>query len=150
MCRNMFRQQITYLYTVLDQRRVYVLIRVPVFFCRSDSYNYVLFDVDHFLINKTLCCNYIEKCCIIGMHNNLEDLIIPPLTMTHMRRHVMHVFITTPWRTLMAYFVLPPNGEEYLNKFLTPDPDPDHLRGGPSYGHINSSVKNQVNRINSF
>ena len=31
------------------------------------------------------------------------------------------------WHTLMKYFVLSPNGEESLNKFLSPDPDPDHL-----------------------
>ena len=38
-------------------------------------------------------------------------------------------------RTLMANVVLYPNGEESLNKFLSQDtdPDPDHLRGGPSH-----------------
>ena len=54
--------------------------------------------------------------------------------------------------TLMAYFVLSRNGERSLNKFLSPvlDPDPDHLRGGPSHGHNTSCVKNQVNRSDSF
>ena len=41
---------------------------------------------------------------------------------------------------VVAYFVLSPNGEEYLNKFLTPDPDPDHLRG-PSHGYETSCVE---------
>ena len=41
------------------------------------------------------------------------------------------------WRTLMAYFVLSPNGEESLNKLLGPDldSDTDHLRWGPSHGY---------------
>ena len=49
----------------------------------------------------------------------------------------------TSWRTLMACFVLSPNGEESLNKFLSPDPDPhpDHLRGGPSHEYNNNGVK---------
>ena len=48
----------------------------------------------------------------------------------------------TSWRTLMAHFVLSPNGEESLNQFLSPDPDPhpDHLRGGPSHGHNTNGV----------
>ena len=43
----------------------------------------------------------------------------------------------------MAYFLLPPNGEESFNTFLCPDPDPDpdHLRGGPSHGYNTSCVK---------
>ena len=45
------------------------------------------------------------------------------------------------WFTLMAYFVLSPNGEESLNKFLSLDPD--HLTGGQSHGH-NTSCKNKV------
>ena len=58
----------------------------------------------------------------------------------------------TSWLTLMAYFVLSPNGEETLNTFLSPDPDPntDHPREGPSDEHNTSCVKNQVNRCNSF
>ena len=37
----------------------------------------------------------------------------------------------TSWRTLTAHFVLSPNGEESLNKFLSPDtdPDPDKKKG---------------------
>ena len=44
----------------------------------------------------------------------------------------------TSWRTLMAYFVQSRNGEESLNKCLSPgpDPDPDNLRRGPSHGII--------------
>ena len=44
----------------------------------------------------------------------------------------------TSLRTLMAYFLLPPNGEESFNTFLCPDPDPDpdHLRGGSIHGII--------------
>ena len=53
-------------------------------------------------------------------------------------------------RTLMAYFVLSPNGEESLNKFIIPDsdPDPDQLRGAPSYGY-NTSESSGV-KISSF
>ena len=43
------------------------------------------------------------------------------------------------WQTLMAYFLLSRNGEESFNKFLSPDPD--HFRGGPSYGDNISCVK---------
>ena len=45
-------------------------------------------------------------------------------------------------RTLMSYLVLPRNGEESLNKFLSADPDLDHLRGGSSHGYAPSCVKN--------
>ena len=43
----------------------------------------------------------------------------------------------------MAYFLLPPNGEESFNTFLCPDSDPDshHLKGGPSHGYNTSCVK---------
>ena len=49
----------------------------------------------------------------------------------------------TSWSTLMEYFGLSPYGEESLNEFLSPDPDPDtdHLRGGPSHGCNTSCVK---------
>ena len=40
---------------------------------------------------------------------------------------------------LMAYSVVSPNGEESLNKFLSPDPD--HIRGGPSHGDDTSCIK---------
>ena len=45
------------------------------------------------------------------------------------------------WHTWMAYFVLllPHNDEESLVR-SDPDPDPDHLRRGPSHGH-NTCVK---------
>ena len=43
------------------------------------------------------------------------------------------------WHTWMAYFVLPPNDEESFVR-SDPDPDPDHLRRGPSHGH-NTCVK---------
>ena len=33
----------------------------------------------------------------------------------------------------MAYFVLSHIDEESFNKFLSPDPDPENLRGGPSH-----------------
>ena len=42
----------------------------------------------------------------------------------------------------MAYFVLYPNAEEPLNKFLSPDPDPDHLRRGSSHQYNTSCEKN--------
>ena len=56
----------------------------------------------------------------------------------------MHVFV--------AYFDVSRNRDESFNKFLSPDPDPnpDHLRGGPSHGDNTSCVKNQVNRGTSF
>ena len=40
-------------------------------------------------------------------------------------------------------FVLSRNSEESFNELLTPDPgpDPDHLRGRTSHGHIPSCVK---------
>ena len=45
----------------------------------------------------------------------------------------------------MAYFdgIFCPIVEESLNKFLSPDPDPnpDHLSGGPSHGYNTSCVK---------
>ena len=43
----------------------------------------------------------------------------------------------------MSYFVVSPNGEKFLNKLLSPDPDwdPDHLRGGRSHGYNTSCVK---------
>ena len=44
----------------------------------------------------------------------------------------------------MAYFVLTPNGEESLNKLLSPDPDPDHLRGGQNYVYITSCLKKSI------
>ena len=40
---------------------------------------------------------------------------------------------------LMEYFVLSLNGEESLNKFLSPDPG--HLRGGSSHGRSTSCVQ---------
>ena len=50
--------------------------------------------------------------------------------------------------TFLAYFGLSPDGEESLNKLLIPDvdrgggdPDPDHLRGGPSHAYNTSCVK---------
>ena len=48
------------------------------------------------------------------------------------------------WCTLMSYFVLSPNGEESINKFLSPDPDPDsdHLRLGLSHLDIILLVEN--------
>ena len=47
------------------------------------------------------------------------------------------------WRTLIAYLVQSPNGEESLNKFSSPnpEPDPDHLTRGPGHGYNTSSVK---------
>ena len=46
----------------------------------------------------------------------------------------------------MAYFVLSRNGEESFNTFLSPNPnpDPDHLRGGPSRGYNTFCLKYQV------
>ena len=43
----------------------------------------------------------------------------------------------------VEYFVSSPNGEESLNKFMSPDPDSDldHLGGGPSHGYNTSCVK---------
>ena len=32
-------------------------------------------------------------------------------------------------------FFISQNGEEFFNKLLSPDPDANHLRGGPSHGH---------------
>ena len=51
----------------------------------------------------------------------------------------------TLWRTLMAFVLLSPTGEESLNNFLSPDQDldADHLRGGPSHGH-NTSCVNKI------
>ena len=43
--------------------------------------------------------------------------------------HVRHNVRLTLWRTLMAYLVLSPHDEESLKKFLSQDPNPDHLRG---------------------
>ena len=40
----------------------------------------------------------------------------------------------------MAYLVLSPDGEDSLNNLLSPYPDPDHLRGGPSHGYNTSCV----------
>ena len=48
----------------------------------------------------------------------------------------------------MAYFVLSRNGEESLNKFLSPDPD--RLRGGPSHGHSTSCVNKSSQSELSF
>ena len=45
----------------------------------------------------------------------------PSLAMTHIWRHdtcFRHNALLTSWRTLMAYFVLSPNGEESLNQFF--------------------------------
>ena len=42
------------------------------------------------------------------------------------------------------------NGEESFTEILSPDPDPDHLRGGPSYGDNTSCVKNRVNLSDTF
>ena len=39
------------------------------------------------------------------------------------------------------------NGEESLNKFLSPDPDPDHLRGGPSHGYNTSCLKRRIKAV---
>ena len=50
----------------------------------------------------------------------------------------------------MSYLVVYCNGEESFNIFLRTDPDPDHLRGGPSHGYNVSCVKSQVNLSNSF
>ena len=50
----------------------------------------------------------------------------PSLAMTHHNACFHHNERLTPWNTLMAYFELSLNGEEYLNI----SPDPDHLRGG--------------------
>ena len=49
----------------------------------------------------------------------------------------------TSWRTLMEYFVLSRHGKESLSTFLSPDldPDPDHLRGGPTHGENISCIK---------
>ena len=43
----------------------------------------------------------------------------------------------------MAYFDGIFSGEEFLNKLLNPDadPDPDHLRGGQSHSYNTSCVK---------
>ena len=67
----------------------------------------------------------------------------------HKTQLTYYSLVSSQWRTVMAYFdfVLSPNGDESLNKFLTRDPD--HPRGRPSRGHT-SCVKNQVNRSNSF
>ena len=53
-----------------------------------------------------------------------------------------HNACLTLLRTFMEYFVLSPNDQESLNKFLSSDsdPDPDHLRG-PSQGHNTYCVK---------
>ena len=50
----------------------------------------------------------------------------------------------------MTYLVVSRNGEESFYKFVTPDqdPNPDHLREGPSHGHNTSCVKiKSVNAI---
>ena len=43
----------------------------------------------------------------------------------------------------MAYFFLSRNGEESLNKLLSPDPerDSDHLRGESNHMYTRSGVK---------
>ena len=43
----------------------------------------------------------------------------------------------TSCRTLMAFVVISPDGEESLDTFLSadPDPEPDHRRGGPDHGY---------------
>ena len=58
----------------------------------------------------------------------------------------------TSWCTLMSYLVLSRNGEESFNKFLTPDPDPDHFTGGSSKGYISFYCvkKTQLNRDSKF
>ena len=69
----------------------------------------------------------------------------PSLAMMHMWQHnarIHHGALLNLWCTLMAYFVISPNGEESLNKWLSPHPD--HLRGGPSHGKYTSCVKHQV------
>ena len=50
----------------------------------------------------------------------------------------------------MAYFVLSPSGEESLKTFLSPDPDPDHLRGGPSHGYYNAFCLKQSQSIGAI
>ena len=40
----------------------------------------------------------------------------------------------------MAYCVLSRNAEECFNYFLSPDPDPAHIRGGLSHGYNTSCV----------
>ena len=40
------------------------------------------------------------------------------------------------WRDLTAYLVLSRNGEDSFNELLSVDPDPGHLRRGPSHGII--------------
>ena len=49
----------------------------------------------------------------------------------------------------MAYSVLSRNGEETFNKFTSPDPDQDNLRGGSSHGYIPSYVK-QIKSIGAI
>ena len=60
-------------------------------------------------------------------------------SITHFFHHNARL---TSWRTLMSYLVLSRNGEESLNKFSIPDPNPDldHLIGGPSQGYTPSCV----------
>ena len=70
----------------------------------------------------------------------------PSLTMTHMSSH-NECFNHN--ERLMAYFVLYRNGEDSLKNELL-SPDPDHLRGGPSYMYNTSCVKNQVSSHESF
>ena len=41
----------------------------------------------------------------------------------------------------MSYLVLFRNGDESPNKFLSPDPDSDHVRGGPRHEYNTSCVK---------
>ena len=67
----------------------------------------------------------------------------PSLAMTHMWHHNAcfhnNAWLTL-WCTLMAYFVLPRNREEFFNKLLSLDPNPDHLRRGLSHGYNTSCV----------
>ena len=53
-----------------------------------------------------------------------------------------HNALFTSLRTLMSYLVPSCNGEESFNKLWSPnqDPNPDHLRGGPSHGYTPSCV----------
>ena len=41
----------------------------------------------------------------------------------------------------MSYLVLSRNGDESFNNFLSPDPDSDHLRGGPNHWYNTSCVE---------
>ena len=57
-----------------------------------------------------------------------------PLMALHIRFH--HNARLTSCHTSISQFVLSRNGEKSLNAFWSPNPDPDHLIGGPSHGYI--------------